>query len=208
MHFLIGLILAIVALWMVIATLSHPAGRAGCLVVAGLGALVVLAALSGGNRSSAPAPRPEPPEVVAARQAAAEREVRERRERIPVAQVTVRDIRIEQFGRNILEQPPSPGNEDFLTLHATLRNGSEEHRLLGVVVAARLYDCPPGANRVGPSCDLVQDLRQRLETDVPPGQTRDARSSQFGFHNFPRLHGRLAIDYEIVSTDAVPAAQR
>jgi len=202
-HFLGGLILAIVALWLVIATLSHPAGRAAVLLILLVGGGLI-AALIGGNQPSRPIAAPVPPEVAARQREAAEVEAQQRRTRIPLDKISVRDLRIEQFGSDVLAAGQAPGaNESSLSVAATVHNASSEFSLVGFTVAARLYDCPGQGRGKKADCEVVQEVNQHLWTEVPPGQTRSARSREFTFRNLPRPRGRLLLDYEVTGTDAL-----
>jgi hypothetical protein len=147
-----------------------------------------------------------PPDTAARLREAAELEAQQRRARIPLDKLVVRDLRIERFGTDLLASGQAlAANESSLSVAATVHNDSPEFSLVGFTVAARLYDCPGQGRGKKAGCEIVQEINQRLATEVPPGQTRSARSGEFAFRNLPRPRGRLVLEYEVVGTDGATA---
>lgn len=203
-----GIILLLAAIWLAGLVLSTEAGRKGLIIF--LGFVIIVAVIivlwNRGVFSSSHASTSSTTDAViaeASRQAA-EKEEQESHARIPVDKIIVRDFTITSSGKNVLTDPSLLSYAFSLDATASIKNNSEKFVLVGVNMKVSFLDCPNTQSVSDNECDKIQETTVYLKTDIPSGEVRLARASNFSLYNFPAPRGRLVIKPEILWTKARP----
>lgn len=115
-----------------------------------------------------------------------EREEQQSKTKIPISQLTLRDITLKSTGYGGYE------------LTGRVTNNSNVYRLNGIQFKITMRDCTSEGREQ--SCIIIRETSEHAYLGVPPMQARDFRESVYFSGDRMKPRHRLVWDYEVVYT--------